>query len=425
MLMRNAAPSFELPMGLNILDSDSFKLNNDIPVDIINGGTQDVVKIDFIFPAGSVQASKPLVASFTNYLMQEGTQNYSSAEIAEKIDYYGAFLGQATNYHHSQITLYALTKYLPDLLPIVEDIIKRPEYSEHEFQVYWAKKKQDFMVDSEKVKILAYRKSQEVLFGEQHPYGKVAKLHHYDEISTDDLKAFHKAQYASNLCKIIVAGKPGQDFISLLNTYFGGEDWKNDTVIKDEIPEFDTETGVEHIITKDNAMQSAIRIVRNSVTKSHPDYLPLMVLNTLFGGYFGSRLMTNLREEKGLTYGISSYITSFVKAGIIGVSTEVLAEKRVLAVEEVFNEMDKLCNEMVPEEELTRVKNFMLGDLMRNLDGPFAVSEAYRGLLGFDLEIDFFKRLEETIANITPEEIMRLAKKYFVKEDFYVVIAGK
>ncbi len=425
MLMRNAAPSFVLPMGLNILGSDNFKLNNEIPVDIINGGTQDVVKIDFIFPAGSVQASKPLVASFTNYLMQEGTQNYSSSEIAEKIDYYGAFLGQATNYHHSQITLYALTKYLPDLLPVVEDIIKRPTYSEHEFEVYWAKKKQDFMVDSEKVKILSYRKSQEILFGENHPYGRVAKLHHYHEICTDDLKAFHKAQYASNLCKIIVAGKPGQDFISLLNKYFGGSDWANNTEIKDNIPDFEIPDGAEHIITKENAMQSAIRIVRNSVTKSHPDYLPLMVLNTLFGGYFGSRLMTNLREEKGLTYGISSYITSFVKAGVIGVATEVLAEKRDLAVEEVFNEMDKLCTEKVPDDELTRVKNYMLGDLMRNLDGPFAVSEAYRGLLGFDLEIDFFKRLEETIANITPEEIMHLANKYLVKKDFHVVIAGK
>ncbi len=425
MLMRNAAPSFVLPMGLNILGSDNLKLNNDIPVHIINGGTQDVVKIDFIFPAGSVQAQKPLVASFTNYLMQEGTKKYSSSEIAEKIDYYGAFLGQATNYHSSQITLYALTKYLPDLLPIVEDIIKYPVYSEHEFDVYWAKKKQDFFVDSEKVKVLAVRKSQEVLFGENHPYGKVAKLNHYDEICNEDLKKFHKKQYASNLCKIIVAGKPEANFEQLLNKHFGGEDWGNDTVVNDLIPESIIEKGKEHILTKDNAMQSAIRIVKSTVTKSHPDYLPLMVLNTLFGGYFGSRLMTNLREKKGLTYGISSYISSYIKAGVMGISTEVLAEKRTMAVEEVFNEMNKLCTELVPEEELTRVKNFMLGDLMRNLDGPFAVAEAYRGLMGFDLTIDFFTRLEETIANITAKDIMRLANKYYIKDDFQIVIAGK
>ncbi len=425
MLMRKEAPSFVLPMGLNILDSENFTLNNGIPVHVIKGGSQDVVKIDFIFPAGSVQAPKPLVASFTNYLMQEGTQNYSSSEIAEKIDYYGAFLGQATNYHHAQVTLYALTKYLPNVLPVVEEILKRPSFSEHEFDVYLSKKKQDFLVDSEKVKILAFRKSQEVLFGEKHPYGRIAKLNHYDEISTDDLKVFHKNQYASNLCKIIVAGKPDESFTALLNKYLGGNDWSNDTVVDDVMPYTEAENGNEHFIIKDNAMQSAIRIVRQIVTKSHPDYMPLMVLNTLFGGYFGSRLMTNLREEKGLTYGIGSYITSYIKAGAMGVSTEVVAEKRTLAVDEIFNEMNKLCKELVPEEELTRVKNFMLGDLMRNLDGPFAVSEAYRGLVGFDLDIDFFKKLESTIANIQPEKIKSLANKYLVKDDFHIVVAGK
>ncbi len=425
MLMRKEAPSFVLPMGLNILDSDNFQLNNGIPVHVIKGGSQDVVKIDFIFPAGSVQAPKPLVASFTNYLMQEGTKSYSSSEIAEKVDFYGAFLGQATNYHHAQITLYALTKYLPEVLPVVEDILKNPIFTEHEFDVYHAKKKQDFVVDSEKVKVLAFRKSQEILFGENHPYGRVAKLHHYDDICINDLREFHKSQYASNLCKIIIAGKPDETLTSQLNKYFGGDDWSNDTVASDVIPESDAEKGNEHVIIKDSAMQSAIRIVRQTVTKEHPDYMPLMVLNTLLGGYFGSRLMANLREEKGLTYGISSYITSYLKAGVMGVSTEVLSEKRDLAVDEIFNEMKRLCDENVSEEELTRVKNFMLGDLMRNLDGPFAVAEAYRGLMGFDLDIDFFKRLETTIANIDPAKIKDLANKYLVKEDFHIVVAGK
>ncbi|MCW3805999.1 M16 family metallopeptidase [Plebeiibacterium marinum] len=425
MLARNTAPSFVLPAGLSIIDGKEFKLNNGIPVHVINGGTQDVVKIDFIFPAGSVQAQKPLVASFTNHLMQEGTVGMTSAEISEKIDYYGAFLGQSVNYHHAQITLYALTKYLPELLPVIEDIIKKPTFSKHEFDVYLSKKRQDFHVDSEKVKVLSHRESLEVLFGEDHPYGKVAKLKHYDALKISDLKEFHKAQYSSDLCRIIVAGKTNSDFNNLLNQYFGGDDWHNNTEDVSVVPDVPAIKGGLHIVKKDNAIQSALRIVRLGVTKSHPDFLPLMVLNTLFGGYFGSRLMANLREEKGLTYGISSFITSFVKAGMIGVSTEVLAEKRELAVEEVFAEMEKLRSEVVSDEELTRVKNYMLGDLMRNLDGPFALSEAYRGLLGFDLTIGFFNELEQTIINITAEEIKELAVKYLVKDDFHVVVAGK
>ena len=425
MLERKEVPPFALPSGLNILEQKELKLNNGIPVKCIRGGSQEVTKIDFVFSAGVVQSPKALVAAVTNALMQEGTKSMSAFEIAEKIDFYGAYLGQSTNYHHAQVTLYALAKYLPDVLPILEEIIKKPSFARHEFDVHMAKKKQDFMVDSEKVKTLAHRRSQEVLFGEGHPYGRVAKLRHFDEITVNDVKDYHKKQYASNLCTIIVSGQPGDDLPDLLNQYFGEDDWANDTRDNHELPDFCSDSKGFHLVHKENAMQSAIRIVRSCVTKAEPDYLSLLVLNTLFGGYFGSRLMNNLREEKGLTYGISSYLVSFLKSGVFGISTEVVAEKRELAVSEIFKEMDRLRNELVDEEELTTVKNYMLGDLMRNLDGPFAISDASRGLLGFDLDFSYFARLEKVIKEMTPKKMQELANKYLVEDDFYVVIAGK
>jgi len=425
MLNREKTPEFLLPTDINIIQGVDVKLNNGIPVHIVDGGTQEVVKIDLIFPAGSVQAAKPLVASFTNYLMQEGTVSYSAMDVAETIDFYGAFLGQSANYHHAQITLYALSKYLPNVFPVLEEIIKKPLFDQHEFDVYLAKKKQDYLVDSEKVKTLAFREAQEVLFGEDHPYGRVAKKHHYDEISLDDLKTFHGSQYASNLCQIIVAGKPGDGFVDLLNKHFGGDDWSNKVVVNDVIPEFTAKSTGTFIVEKENAMQSALKVIRHGITKTHPDYLPMLILNTVFGGYFGSRLMNNLREDKGLTYGISSYMVSYLKAGVFGISTEVLAEKRVEAVKEIFNEMAALREELVDEEELNTVKNFMLGDLMRNLDGAFAISDAYRALLGFDLDSSYFENLKETIVSITAKDLNELANKYLVEKDFYVVVAGK
>ncbi|TLX75204.1 insulinase family protein [Labilibacter sediminis] len=425
MLRRNNVPSFDLPSGLNILEQKKFNLDNGIPVHFVDGGTQDVAKIDLIFPAGIVQSSKALVASFTNNLLQEGTVYMSAFEVAEKIDFYGAYLGQSTNYHHGQVTLYSLSKYLPDVLPVIEEIIKKPAFAQHEFDVYLSKRRQDFLVDSEKVKTLAHRKSQEILFGTEHPYGRIANLSSFDQIHLEDVKAFHQSQYVSNECTIVVAGLPGEGIKDLLNKHFGGHDWGVKEYNEDPLPNPKPSKENEHLVEKENAMQSALRIVRKGVTKSHPDYLPLMILNTLFGGYFGSRLMMNLREEKGLTYGISSYMQSFLKEGVFGISTEVVAEKRPLAVQEIFKEMDKLRTELVDGEELDRVKNFMLGDLMRNLDGPFALSEAFRGLLGFDLDFSFFSKFEEIIKNISPQEILSLANKYLIKDDFYVVIAGK
>ncbi len=425
MLNRKEEPVFALPTGLSLLNKSDITLKNGIAVHLIKGGTQEVTKIDFVFPAGVVQSSKALVASFTNVLMQEGTKSYSAFDVAEKMDYYGAYLGQSTNYHHAQITLYALTKYLPQVLPVLEEILKCPSFNQHEFDVHLAKKKQDHQVESEKVKTLAFRKTQEVLFGTGHIYGRVAKRNHYDEIQLADIKEFHKKQYASNLCTILIAGQPGDEIESLLNTHFGGNDWSNSTVENQDLPQINSHKDSFHLVEKENAMQSAIRISRTCVTKEHEDYHGLLVLNTLLGGYFGSRLMNNLREEKGLTYGISSYLVSYLKKGVLGIATEVVAEKRDLAVKEVFVEMKKLREELVGEEEMSRVKNYMLGDLMRNLDGPFSISDAYRGLLGFDLDIDYYKKFEQAIKDITPKDILGLANKYLLEKDFYVVIAGK
>jgi len=425
MINRAEAPTYKQPEKLNILAAKEFKLQNGIPVQYIEGGTQEVCKIDLIFPAGVVQSHKPLLASFTSNLMLEGTENMTSFEIAEKVDYYGAFLAQSTNYHHSQVTLYTLTKHLDKLLPVLEEVVKRPVFSQHEFDIYLAKKKQDFLVDSEKVKTLAHRKSQEILFTNAHPYGRVAKVHHFDEIGVEDLKDFYKKQYASNLCEVIVSGRGGDKLESFLNQYFGGDDWSVAAPKEPKLPEVKGEARRFFLVEKADAKQSAIKIVRNSVTKDHEDYLPLQVLNTVFGGYFGSRLMTNLREEKGLTYGISSYTISFIEAGIFGVSTEVVAEKRDLAVSEIFAEMGKMQNNLVSDEELSRVKNYMLGELQRNLDGPFAVSDAYRGLMGFKSDISFYHKFTELVKNITAEEIQTLAQKYLNPQDFYTVIAGK
>ncbi len=426
MLMRESAPEFKLPTGIDIFKGNTQKLDNGVPVHIIEGGTQDVIKIDFVFPAGVVQAEKPLVASFTNKLMQEGTQSLSSAEIAEKIDFYGAFLGQSANYHHAQISLYVLTKYLHNVLPFVEDIIKNPAFNQHEFEVFLAKRKQDYLVDSEKVKVLASRKSREVLFGSNHPYGWVADLSHYENIKREDCVSFHKKQYVSNHCKIIVSGKPSSDFLQQMNTFFGGNDWSNDACVEEG--QFNVSQGDirdTYLVEKPNAVQSAIRLVRKGVIKSHPDYIPLLILNTVFGGYFGSRLMNNLREEKGLTYGISSYILSYRKAGVLGIATEVLSEKRELAVSEIFKEMEKLRTDEIKKDELDRVRNYMLGELMRSLDGPFSISDAYQGLMGFDLDYSYFENFEKQILSITGEDLKQLANKYLVQDDFYVVIAGK
>lgn len=421
---RQTPPAFKTVDSLNLLPIEIFELDNGIKVHLMQAGSQEVTKMDVIFQAGSVQAGKKLVASTTNTVMMEGTQALTSAEISEKIDFFGAYLGQQTNYHHSVLTLISLTHYLPETLAILEDIIKHPVFPQHEIDTYLNKRKQEFLVEGEKVKTISTRAFTQQLFGQAHPYGNYLAEEHFDQLTRTDLVDFHRRAYTPLDTHILISGQPGDSIKELLNKHLG-QQWGQPLKPHEITYEFDHILPTTKIIPKEGAVQSAIKIGRRLFNRTHPDYFDMQVLNTILGGYFGSRLMTNIREEKGLTYGISSYIMPYKNSGFLVIATEVKAENRELAVQEIFNEMQQLRNETVSTEELALIKNYMTGDMIRNFDGPFATSDNYRGLIDLNLGPDHFQRRFEAIVNMTPERLRDLAKKYFQPNDFTTIIAGQ
>ena len=178
-------------------------------------------------------------------------------------------------------------------------------------------------------------------------------------------------------------------------------------------------------IEREDALQSSLKMGCFVMDRHHPDFLKARVMVTLFGGYFGSRLMSNIREDKGYTYGIGAGIVSYPETGILTVSTEAANEYVDSIITEVYREMDKLCNDLVPQEELEMVKNYMLGDLCRSYEGPFSLSDAWIYIETAGLDERFFIRSLDAIRGITREEIRILAQKYFCKENLIEVIAGK
>lgn len=421
---RQTPPAFKTVDSLNLLPIEIFELNNGIKVHLMKAGSQEVTKMDVIFQSGSVQAGKKLVASTTNTVMMEGTQSLTSAEISEKIDFFGAYLGQQTNYHHSVLTLVSLTHYLPETLAILEDIIKNPVFPEHEIETHLTKRKQEFLVEGEKVNTISTRAFTQQLFSREHPYGNFLAEEHFDQLTRNDLVEFHKRAYTPAGTHILISGQPGDQIKELLNKHLG-QQWGQPATPDEIAYDFDSILPETQIIPKEGAVQSAIKIGRRLFNRTHPDYFDMQILNTILGGYFGSRLMTNIREEKGLTYGISSYIMPYKKSGFLVISTEVKAENREMAVQEIFNELERLRNETISAEELTLVKNYMTGDMIRNFDGPFATSDNYRGLLDLDLGPDHFEQRFEAILKITPQRLKELAEKYLQPDDFTIIVAGQ
>lgn len=423
-LNRKIQPSYQDIKKINIINPTKMKLENNIVAHFMDAGTQEIVKIDIIFEAGSWHQSKPFTASATNEMLMEGSKNLSSQQIAEKLDYYGAFIQPQPTKDFASLSLFTLKKYLPETVKILEDIIKNPSFPQHELTNYINKKKQQFIIEMEKVSTIARRAFNEQLFGTNHPYGKNVQLEDYDSLTREALFDFHKKYYTPQNVKIIVTGKIDDSVVQMIHQHFGNTNWE--TTQKIENAQNVTRDSLirKKIIRKENAKQSAVRIGLEMPVQTHPDFLKLNILNTILGGYFGSRLMKNIREEKGYTYGIGSALISLKNAGLLIIVSEVGAAYAKETVNEIFKEINRLKNEIINDEELSLVKNYMMGDFLRSFDGPFALSESYRSIIDFDLTPDYFNQGIETIKTITPEEILQLANQYLVEENFVTTIAG-
>lgn len=419
---RTIQPKYSRIDTIDIQQAKVITLSNGIKVYTIDAGDNDILKVDFVFDAGTKYQDKSLIASTTNSLMQEGTINYNSEQIAEKFDFYGAFWNRFIDRDFAGFTLYTLTKYDKETLEIAREIIFEPAFIDKELETYLIKQKQQFEIEQTKVNTLARNKYTQVVFGEEHIYGKVAKLKDFDLITKEDLIQFHKTYYETSEFQIFISGKISDQVLEDIEQLFGSA--KKTKQLKKAFEPIQPSSEKRFFVQKDDAVQASIRIGKASINKHHRDYPGFNVLSTILGGYFGSRLITNIREDKGYTYGIYSVLHSLKEAGNFAIMTEVGNEVSQEAVKEIYFEIDRLKTEFVPEEELQLVKNYMMGDLLRSFDGPFAISESVRSMVDYGLNYDYFSNFITEIKNIDSKRIMELANTYFEEDSFYEVVVG-
>jgi len=423
MLNRTIQPTVNPIEHIDIVKAETQMLSNGIPVHFVNAGTQDVVKIDFVFEAGTWFQPANLVASLCNSMLEEGSQHFTAAGIAEKFDFYGGHIQLTVDQNQGFVTVVSLGKYLPEILEVMEDLIKRSIFPEYELEVLMDKNKQKWLLENEKVRTLCQKKFTQVMFGDAHPYAINNKLEDFDRITRDDLMQFYRTHYHSGNCHIIAAGMIDEQVLDLLDKHFGGSDWEQNQTTKPEY-EICTDPVKRHHVEKANGIQSAIRVGKFWVPKTHPDYQALSILITILGGYFGSRLMTNIREDKGYTYGIGSFVLTLKRASYLVISTEVGNEYIEPTLKEIAAEMRRLQTELVSEDELETVRSYLLGEFLRDFDGPFALAGSFKAINDFGLDYTFYDDALKVLRNITSAELMTLAQKYLNPEDFYTVVAG-
>ena len=400
-------------------------LPNGIPLTVINAGEQEVVRMDVLFSGGRWQQSQKLQALFTNRMLREGTTKYTAATIAEKLDYYGSWLELSSSSEYAYITVYSLNKYLAKTLEVVESMIKEPLFPQKELQTILDTNIQQYLVNTSKVDFLAHRSLLKSLYGEQHPCGKIVMEEDYHTITPEVLREFYEQHYHSGNCSIFLSGKVTDDIISRVTDIFGIPFGQYQLQMPKLSFPFAAIPEKRIFTEREDAMQSAVKMGCTTITREHPDYPKLRVLMTLFGGYFGSRLMSNIREDKGYTYGISAGVVFYPDSGLLIVSTETDNEYVEPLIQEVYHEIDRLHQEPVSAEELRMVRIYMLGEMCRSYESPFSLSDAWIFIATSGLKDDYFARSLQAVNEITPAEIQDLAQRYLCKETLKEVIAGK
>jgi predicted Zn-dependent peptidase len=420
MTNRTIQPEITHNYNFELIHPEQKILSNGVEVYYIEGGKQDVCRIDILYKAGNIFESKNLLSSFTNDLLGEGTRLKTSFELHEAFDFYGAYIQKESSRDYAGVSLFASDKHLSNLLPLLIEVLKESSYPQNEFDIYLKNRKARFEDSLKKVEFVCRNEFTGMLYGE-HPYGKALKLSHFDEISRDEVVDYYQHQYLQQIPIVFVTGLVDKSSKSMIENVLLALDGK-----KTEFPQlgFQMPQVGKHFIEQPGAIQSAIRIGRPMVTIEHTDYAALSTANTILGGYFGSRLMKNIREEKGFTYGIGSGLVSFEKNGMWMIATEVGKDVTAAAINEIYKEIDILSKEPVSDAELETVKNYILGNFIKSIDGPFNQSEKIKTLVLRNLEDDFYQIHIKKILSIAASDIQKTVNQYFSKDKLVELVVG-
>ncbi|MBO4590195.1 MAG: insulinase family protein [Bacteroidaceae bacterium] len=410
-----------------------YTLPNGVPAYVIHSDYHEALRIDIVIGAGQWEQSKLLQALFTNRLLREGTARLTSGVLAEKLDYYGAWLELSVSVHHSFITLYTLSRFVRETCTLLRDMLLNPVFPEDRFEVIRMNNLQQHRVSRQRGDVMARRLLYGAVYGQEHPCGRFAEEEDFVAVSRDDLLQFYQTFYGSANSFVCLSGKVDDEALSIVAECFG-EPWGCATPLperreaEEPLPVDELEkagrTFSPLVQSHGHLVQSSIRMGGLLMDVNSDDYYPMRVLCTILGGFFGSRLMKSIREDMGYTYGISADLLTNTGRTFFVVSSETVADKAQEVVEGIRMQMRRLQDELVPEAELTMVRNYMLGELCRNYEGAFAMADASIYLRTLGLPEDHIERVIDAIVNVSAEELRMLAQRWLLPERMQTVVVG-
>lgn len=420
---RTIAPPVRPFEGLSIPDETTEILPNGVTLHTYDGGDQDVSRLSLLFAGGQAEASDTLLPGITFDLMRFGSKCHSGDEISEALDYNGATLRTRSLEHHTGYELIAMNKHLGQILPLMLEILSAPTLPAELLQVFLRKAAANEAVKQSKVAYLSQQEVTRMMRGNEHPLARQSTPEAIAAITIDDVRAAHTSTVAGTTgTHAFVSGhindKTLSSYKNLLSQLPKGRPAKLHIT-----PFTATEPSTSHIL-RPQSLQASVSAAIPAVPRSHPDYIPLRLTVMALGGYFGSRLMTNIREKKGLTYGISASLLGTAEGAYTQIDAQCANETCAIVVEEIINELHRLVTAPPTGDELRHLKLYASTMLAATLDSPFSIIDYHQSRLTVGTPDNYFALQLQAINTLTPDTIASMASQYLAPTGIRLAIAG-
>lgn len=413
-------PQIVIPNSVAMPRTEIHTAKNGVKIYTLHSDDFEVVRFTFVFRAGTSMQHKPFTASATLNMLSEGSRSMTAQQIAETLDFYGTYFDLNIDRDYVYISLALLTKFCDNMFPVLREIILNPTFNDSELRTYCNKRQQGLAIERRKIDVQSRELFGQALFGSEHPYGASDDESLYNNITREDLVKLYGELYTAENCFVVCSGNIDQSVIRNLEQIV--EALPSGRKPEVTLPKPKTTYSIRKPI--DTAVQSSIRIGRLLFPRSHPDFVGMQVVAMILGGYFSSRLMQNLREKNGYTYGVMAAMINFDKEGYLAIATQVRHEEAEAALAEIYFEIERLRRELISEEELQLAKNMMIGEILRILDGPFGIADVTIENIMCGTDNSATEENLQAILAITPEQVQELAVKYLRREDLVEVVVG-
>ncbi len=419
MLDRTVQPPFVASSTFNLLEPEKRILPNGIPVYFVRGGKQEVLKIELLFNAGRWVEKKWGAGYFTGNLLTKGTRYKSSFQIAQLFDRYGAHVEIQAGLDVLSVSLYALTRHLQPVLLLLREVLQEPIFPRKELDQSKSIYLQNLKVNQEKTSFLASKQFRRSLFGENHPYGK--ELDERDVNAVDQQSLFDHFDKFLHDFAVFVAGYVDEQSSNLIEDVFAG--W-NVKASKEAAWPYPDVQPTKQLIEKENSVQSSIRMGKRSILRNDPDYFRAILAAHILGGYFGSRLMKNIREEKGLTYGVYATLHALRHGSYLVIGADVNKENVALTFAEIRSELRRLRTEEISTDELETARNHFIGSLQTEITTSFAHAEKLKTIYLYSLPSTYYHDMISHVQRALPVDIAEVCSRHFHEDDFFDIAVG-